>query len=80
MLERQIEGRLADWCPWRKWRAERAAAVFKSDASLEWFIRRHRAEVVASGTFIPRPGRAGGLVDPIPFEQLVLDILRREAA
>ena len=55
-----------------------AGSVFRTHASLEWFVRSHRPELIERGVYIPRPGRAGSLVSP-DFGRVALDIFRREA-
>ena len=66
------------WIPWRAWVSEHALNIFPSHASFEWFIRRHRDALVASGQYIPRKGRGGAVVGP-DIDRVVLDIMRREA-
>lgn len=70
--------RLAEFIPVRHWVADHTGEVFRTFASFEWFVRRHRAALVASGQFIPRSGSGGSLCGP-KLEQVVLGILRAEA-
>ena len=70
--------RVADWRPWRDWAATDGRTLFCSAASFEWFTRRHRAVLIASGQYIVRKGRGGAIVGP-EIDAVVLDILRREA-
>ncbi|NCC28542.1 MAG: hypothetical protein EOM22_10455 [Gammaproteobacteria bacterium] len=66
------------WLPTRQWVAANGGHIFGTFSSFEWFARRHRAELIASGQFIPRPGRGGSLCGP-ELAAKVLEILRREA-
>lgn len=77
-MQHQAPERVADLMRAREWRAQHGGAVFPTNASFEWFTRNHRAELVASGQYIPRPGSGGSLVGP-GFESVVLAIIRREA-
>jgi hypothetical protein len=70
--------RVADYIPLRDWIADSGGAAFRTFSSCEWFIRRHRKELVQSGQFIIRKGSAGSLVGP-RFGALVLEIMRRES-
>jgi hypothetical protein len=73
-----IAERASDWRPWMAWVDNCARNLFATRAAFEWFLRRHRDELVASGQFIPRRGRGGALVGP-EIDRVVLDIIRREA-
>ncbi|MEQ9465597.1 MAG: hypothetical protein RJQ10_18195 [Haliea sp.] len=59
------------------WVAESGGDVFPTFASFQWFIRKHRQELVGSRQYLPRRGSAGSLIGP-GFEQLVVNILTRE--
>lgn len=67
-----------DFTPLREWIVDSGGPAFKTFSAAEWFIRRHRQELVESGQFIIRKGSAGSLVGP-GFGALVLEILRRES-
>lgn len=69
---------LRRWRRWRLWRAEDASSVFPTDESFEWFMRRHRRELLESDEFILSKGRGGSLVGD-GIGAVVLEILRREA-
>lgn len=61
-----------------RWREERAAEVFPTQSSWDWFRRNHHQELIRAGVLIPGRGRRGDLVvDGI--DRAVVDILRREA-
>lgn len=71
--------RLAEFVRVRDWIASgQGGAAFRTYSAFEWFLRRHRAELIASGELIIRPGSAGTLCGP-NLGARVLDILRREA-
>ncbi len=75
--------RIADWWPWREWRAKRAANLFATDAAWEWFARKHKGELIDSGTYMPTKGRKGGLVrvdgrGGPSIDSVVINIKRRE--
>ena len=58
------------------WRAVNAD-LFQSDASLAWFLRRHRATLVARGVLIKLAGR---WVATEGMRDVVLDLCREDAA
>lgn len=62
----------------RDWVADDGGDAFQTFAAAEWFIRKHRAELVEAGELILRRGNCGSLVGP-GFGALVLKILRRES-
>lgn len=57
----------------KAWRQARGSHLFKSDSSLEWFIRQHRERLVSEGALIPRFGSRGSLVTP-RFDTLIPEI------
>ena len=61
------------------WQQREAGAFFETRASVDWFIKRHRQELVEIGALIPRAGRAGSLINRELFPKAVLAILRRSA-
>lgn len=63
----------------RKWQRDNPSDIFPTWATLEWFIRQHRQELIASGQLIVRRGSSGTLLGP-QFEHVVLDIMRRRSA
>ena len=68
---------LRELVPLREWQANHVAAggqVFRTFASLEWFVRRHREPLVSRGALIPQRGSRGSLVTPA-FDSVVLEIL-----
>ncbi len=69
---------LGDYRKARDWIDEHGGDVFPSFTSFEWFVRKHRDELVRSQQYFPRKGSAGGLVGP-QIEQVVIDILSRES-
>lgn len=48
--------------------------LFPSEASLRWQLRAHRARLEASGAVLRIAGRL--LVDPVRFDQALIDIAR----
>lgn len=78
MQNHEISKSISDFILARRWVNEQGAGAFPSFASLEWFIRHHRAELMESGQLIGRRGSSGTLIGP-KFGDLVLDILRRES-
>jgi len=73
MTERNA--RLSDYRPWRDWVATEGQPIFPTNSSFEWFVRRHRRELVASGQFIVRQGPNGSLAGP-RLADVVLKILQ----
>ena len=61
------------WKTWPDWLASQS--VFATEASFRWFVRQHRDELIASGQFIARRGRAADIVGPA-FDAVVLELLR----
>ena len=59
------------------WVSERGGDVFPTFASFQWFVRKHRLELVRSGQYLPRKGSAGALIGP-ELERVVLKIMSRE--
>ena len=62
----------------RNWVTESGGDLFPTLGSFEWFVRRHRAELIASGELIVRRGPGGTLVGP-NFGRVAVEILQREA-
>lgn len=62
----------------REWVAEHGGDVFPTLGSFEWFVRNHRAELVAAGVLIVRRGACGSLVGP-GFGEKAIEIMRRES-
>lgn len=61
------------------WHALHGVEVFSTRSALEWFVRRHRDELIREDVYLPRKGRAGSLVDSARFGRVAREILRREA-
>lgn len=57
-----VEVDLSDFVAPEEWRVECASGIFKTRASMEWFLRLHRRELAESGAFILRRGPQGNLV------------------
>lgn len=68
---------LADLCEVENFQLSHAA-VFPSAASVRWFYRRHRAELLEAGAVVELAGRL--LIHAPVFEQKALEIGRRMAA
>ncbi len=52
---------------------------FESKSAADWFVKRHRRELIEADALIPREGRAGSLVSLEKFPQAVVAILKRRA-
>jgi hypothetical protein len=61
------------------WLDRHAGPFFPTRSSLDWFIKRNRRELVASGALITRAGRSGSLVHRTKFPKQVIAIHRRMA-
>lgn len=61
------------------WLDRHAGPFFETRSSLDWFIKRHRRELIEVGALIPREGRSGSLVSIEEFPRAVIKILRRRA-
>lgn len=70
---------LKEWQPLRTWVESGAGApAFATYAAINWFIRFHREELIASQTFLPGRGARASLVSP-QFGDVCALILAREA-
>ncbi len=67
--------KVRDFVRTRDWQKKNGGSLFPTFSSLEWFIRSHYRELVASGEFIPRRGSQGSLIG-IGFDTVVVNILR----
>ena len=67
--------RVADFMPIRNWVAFHGGDMFRTFSSMDWFIRRNRERLLASGQLIIRNGPGGNVVGP-RFDDIVLEILR----
>jgi hypothetical protein len=70
---------LAGWMPLSQWVEEHGGAFFSTKASIEWFIKLHRLQLIEADALLPREGRAGSLVSVEKFPQAVLGILKKRA-
>jgi hypothetical protein len=70
---------LAGYTTLGDWLDRHAGPFFATRSSLDWFIKRHRRELVEMGALIPREGRSGSLLSIAKFPKAVVDILRRRA-
>ena len=61
------------------WLDRHAGPFFETRSALDWFIKRHREELIELGALIPRAGRSGSLVSTEEFPKAVITILKREA-
>jgi hypothetical protein len=68
---------LTQWQTARRWWTKNPTPFFKTYAALEWFIRKHRPALIASGEFLIRRGSSGSLVGP-GFNGVVLRLLRAD--
>lgn len=70
--------KLSDLMSLRTWHAEHVAdggKLFRTFASLEWFIRHNREQLVTSGALLPQRGSRRTLVTP-DFDEVVLRLLQ----
>jgi hypothetical protein len=70
---------LAGYTPVDDWLDRYAGPFFPTRASLDWFIKRNRDELVERGALIPRQGRSGSLVSVERMPKAVIEILKRRA-
>jgi len=70
---------LADYTGAADWLDRYAGPFFETRSSLDWFIKRHRRELVECGALIPREGRSGSLLSVSKFPKAVLQILKSRA-
>jgi hypothetical protein len=67
----------SDFVRARDWVPEKGGDTFPTQSSFEWFVRQHRAELMASGEVIVRRGTGGTLVGP-GFGELAIAIMQRK--
>jgi len=70
---------LADYVTLADWLDNDAGPFFVTRSGVEWFIKRNRPELIASGALITRAGRSGSLVHRTKFPSSVIAIHRRMA-
>lgn len=58
------EADIADFLPANVWVQEKGGRVFQTMGQFDWFRRRHRTELVASGQLISGGGRRADLCGP----------------
>jgi hypothetical protein len=58
----------------KDWRQERASHLFKSESSLQWFIRANKQRLVECGAYIAGNGGRPSLVDATRMDQEVVSI------
>lgn len=73
----QLTYTASDYKRARDWVAENGGDTFPTFSSFEWFLRQHRAELIASGEVIVRRGQVGTLIGP-GFGRLAVEILKRQ--
>jgi hypothetical protein len=70
---------LAEYIALAEWLDLYAGRFFDTRSALDWFVRRHRAELIERGALIPRAGRSGSLAHAEKFSKAVVAIHKREA-
>ena len=70
---------LAGYTTLADWLDRFAGPFFETRSSFDWFIKRHRRELVETGALIPREGRSGSLISIDEMPKAVVRILRRRA-
>jgi hypothetical protein len=63
-----------------EWHSRNTGAVFPTRSSVDWFVKRHRRELIAAGVLISGRGRAGSLVHGERFGPVAVAVVRRERA
>jgi len=74
--------RLSELTTLRKWQLRHVSSggeLFRTFASLEWFIRQHRQHLVDQGVLIPQSGSRATLVTS-DFDNAVCNILTNGAS
>jgi hypothetical protein len=70
---------LTDYMTANTWREQFAQQIFPTSASLSWFMRIHRVELVQRGALLLRGGRATMLVNRPLMEVCVAEITLAES-
>ena len=78
-MDNDLPADLAGYTSVGDWLDRYAGPFFETRSALDWFVRRHRRELVEIGALIPREGRSGSLVSIEKFPKAVVAILRRRA-
>ncbi len=68
---------IADFLPAHVWVAERGGRMFQTMGQFDWFRRRYRNELIASGQFIRGAGRRADLCGP-DLGKVIAEILTRD--
>lgn len=68
---------ITEFLPATVWVTERGGRVFQSMGQFDWFRRRYRRELVASGQFISGSGRRADLCGP-RLGVVIADLMRNE--
>jgi hypothetical protein len=61
------------------WLDRHVNPFFETRSALDWFIKRHREELIERDALIPRAGRSGSLLHTEKFPKAVVSILKRQA-
>lgn len=70
---------LAGYMTLTEWVDRHAGPFFETKASVDWFVKRNRRELIEADALIPREGRAGSLVSLEKFPKIVVAIFKRRA-
>ena len=71
---------LSDFKKWPDWLIEKGdRSPLGTPGAVQWFCRKHRKKLVASGQLILRRGPGGFWVGP-KFDEVCLQIMREESA
>lgn len=68
---------ITEFLPATVWVTERGGRVFQSMGQFDWFRRRYRRELVASGQLISGSGRRADLCGP-RLGVVIADLMRKE--
>jgi hypothetical protein len=67
---------LDKWYPWREWVDSKGSAIFRTHGAFDWFLRKHKEELINEGVFIVRVGQAGSLIHE-DVGKAIIRILKR---
>ena len=78
--EQNPDPKLAEFVTSAEWIEHgRGGSLLKTEDALQWFLRLHRAELIATGQLIPGRGARPTIIGP-GFDALVVKILQRQSS
>lgn len=77
--QQQTPTAMAGYISLNGWLEANPGAFFETRPALDWFIKRHRRELIEADALITRGGRSGSLLSREEFPKAVVQIFKRRA-